>query len=106
LFLRPQNWCTLTPYKHTLHKVGEKLCDENTIFLEHTHPHILGYKTNLQIQGATSCNHSTAKLSDQGNLYVNPVNITKNIMAATGSFLAAQKSSNSLSLGTIWGNCG
>jgi len=57
LFVRPQIWCTHTPYKHTLHKVSEKLCNENTIFLGHMHSHILGYKINLQIQDATSCNH-------------------------------------------------
>ncbi len=60
LFVCQQICCTHSPYKHTLHKVSEKLCNENTIFLEHTHPHILGYKTNLQIQGKTSCNHGIA----------------------------------------------
>jgi hypothetical protein len=44
----------------TLHEVSEKLCNENTIFLAHTHPHILGYKTNLEFPGATSCNHGIA----------------------------------------------
>ncbi len=47
LFVRPQTGCTHTPYKHTLHNFGKKLCNENTILLEHTNPHILGYKTNL-----------------------------------------------------------
>jgi hypothetical protein len=48
------------PHKHALDMASEKLSNKNTIFLEHTHPHILGYQTNLQIQGVTSCNDGVA----------------------------------------------
>jgi len=70
----------------TLHKVSEKLCNENTIFLEHTHPltfWVIKLIWNFQVlQAAIMASHNS--LIKEICMH-KPVNITKNIMA-TGSF--------------------